>query len=34
VNLHVISFWFLSADMLNAARWVAFVFRRLEFLLM
>ncbi len=34
VNLHVISFWFLSADMLNAAQWAAFVSRRLEFLLM
>ncbi len=34
VNLRVISFWLLSADMLNAARWIAFVFRRLKFFLM
>jgi hypothetical protein len=34
VNLRVILFWFLFADMLNAARWIAFVSRRLKFLLM
>jgi hypothetical protein len=34
MNLRVISFWFLSADMLNTIRWIAFVFRRLKFFLM
>jgi hypothetical protein len=34
VSLRVIWFWFLSANMLNAARWVTSVFRRLKFLLM
>jgi hypothetical protein len=34
VNLYVISFWFLSANMLNATQWITFVFRRLKFFLM